>query len=286
MKASQQITQQSSGRQLTTMLHGLLLVGTLLGWTLRTTVAKAGDVHFHFHEEDDDDDDWEETKSKLTLLGLAAAGIGATVAVTSPFWGPRSVIEDEDVAGYFQKYPYEEGGGFMRLENDPSYEPWPYSFRWTTEYGYDFDNLERIGTNLHLETTSRVGFDAEANWFSDHDRRGVAMEDFWVADVNATFRFGQSHHAQWWAGLGLNWLDADSSDPNYGFNATYGADIFLGDPWILSGALDYGLDDDFFHGRLTLGANWKSVEAFVGYDFLNVGPREHDTIMLGLRTWW
>ena len=255
---------------------------------LPTQWSYAGDVHFHYHEEDehDEDEDWEETKNTLTILGLIGAGIGVTVAATSPYWVPRSAIGDEDVNGYFQKYPYEEGGGFMRLEGDQSYEPWPYSLRWSTEYGYDFDSVSRIGTNVHLETTSRLGFDTELNWFDDHDHHGTFADDFWQGDFNSTIRFGQSHHAQWWAGLGVNWIDGAAADTDYGFNFTYGADIFIGEPFILSGSLDYGLDEDFFHGRLAIGANWKLAEAFVGYDYLNVGPREHDTVMIGLRTWW
>ena len=252
--------------------------------------AVADDVHFHFSQEHQHDhghdDDWEDTNGKLGLMGALFAGIGAAVVAASPYWVPRTVIRDEDVFGYFQKYPYEEGGGFMRLEGDDSYEPWPYSLRWSGEYGYDFDSVSRIGTNLHLETTARLGFDTELNWFDDHDHQGTFASDFWQGDFNATHRFGQSQHAQWWMGLGVNWLGVAGADADYGFNFTYGADVFIGEPWILSGSLDYGLDEDFFHGRLAIGANWNLAEVFVGYDYLNVGPVEHGTVMIGLRTWW
>ncbi|MFP6676334.1 MAG: hypothetical protein VB878_14720 [Pirellulaceae bacterium] len=244
---------------------------------------RAGDVHFHFHEEKDEDEEWDEFKSDLTLCGLLAAAVG----VTSPFWGPPAVIHDDGATGYFQKYPYEDGGGFMRLEGDPTFEPWTYSLRLSTEYGYDFDSVARIGANLHLETTSRWGVDSEIHWFDEHDHRGMPIDDFLVGDVNVIFRFGQSHHAQWWTGIGMNWLD-DPMSTDVGFNFTYGADIFVGKPWVLSGVLDYGSlsSDDFFHGRLSIGANWRFAESFVGYDFLNTGAREHDTVMIGLRTWW
>ena len=237
--------------------------------------------------------EWNEIKAVAFIVGGAIAVAGAVVAVagasavaSTPFTVPYAAIEDDGGDGYFQKYPYEEGGGFMRLEGDQSYEPWPYSLQWSTEFGSDFDSVSRIGTNLHLETTWRLGFDTELNWFDDHDHHGAFAEDFWQGDFNSTYRFAQSHHAQWWTGLGVNWIDGAGADTDYGFNFTYGADIFIGEPFVLSGSLDYGLDEDFFHGRLAVGANWKLAEAFVGYDYLNVGPREHDTVMIGLRTWW
>jgi hypothetical protein len=256
-----------------------LVVLLAVAGSLHPLVGRSDDVHFHFHEEDDDDDD--DSNLGLYVLGAIAAGIG----ITSPFWAPTAMIDDGST-GFFLKYPYEQGGGFMRLEGDPAYEPWAYSLRWSSEYGYDFDGVERFGTNIHLETTSRLGIDAELSWFDQHDDQGVAVDEFWVGDANAILRFAQSHHAQWWTGAGVNWID--DVNTQYGFNLTYGADIFLGDPWILSGAMDYGKigDEDFFHGRLALGANWKTIEGFIGYDYLNAGSREHDTLMVGLRTWW
>ncbi len=67
-----------------------------------------------------------------------------------------------------------------------------------------------------------------------------------------------------------------------------GADIFLGDPWIMSGSLDYGEQghEDFFHGRVTLGAQWHAVEAFVGFEFLNRGEIEIGSTILGVRIWF
>jgi len=249
---------------------------------------RGGDVHFHFHEaEDEEDDSWEELKSDLTIIGAIAAVFGATAVASSPFWVPRGVIHDDGTMGYFQKYPYEDGGGFMRLEGDPPFEPWNYSLRFSSEYGYDFDSVSRVGANVHLETTSRWGIDSDVHWFDEHDHGGMPVDDFLVGDFNLIYRFGQSHHAQWWTGIGMNWLD-DPLSTEYGFNFTYGADVFVGKPWVLSGVLDYGRlsDDDFFHGRLAIGANWRVVETFVGYDFLNTSSREHDTVMIGLRTWW
>jgi hypothetical protein len=40
-------------------------------------------------------------------------------------------------------------------------------------------------------------------------------------------------------GLGFNWLD-DPIDTNFGFNFTYGADLFPRRPWVLSATIDWG----------------------------------------------
>ena len=53
------------------------------------------------------------------------------------------------------------------------------------------------------------------------------------------FRFAQSPRSQWRAGIGFNWLD-DPIDTNFGFNFTYGFDLFPRRPWVLSTELDWG----------------------------------------------
>ena len=113
------------------------------------------------------------------------------------------------------------------------------------------DSTQRVGSRFHLDTVSRFGFDAEAAWYQA-DVHSAPPSSFGVGDLNATYRFAQSHHAQWWAGAGFSWLTKPEQE--IGWNLTYGGDFFIGDPWILSGSIDYGQlgDRELFHGRATI----------------------------------
>ena len=227
---------------------------------------------------------WKSLMTPWAMLALAGAG----VAASSPWWAPPAAIDDNyDTQGYFQRYPYRQSGGLMQMEGDPVVQPRWWSLRTMTEYGYDFRDVQRIGANLHFQTTSRFGFDAEYHWFDDYTKNGQYNGPIQTGDFNLIFRFGQSQHAQWYTGGGINWFDNEERS-RAGYNLTYGADVFIGRPFVLSGQLDYGkqADLDFFHARIALGAHWKRLEVFMGYDFMNGGRHELDTVMLGGRIWF
>lgn len=240
-------------------------------------------VHENYPHESYDDD-----SIVGELILYIFAGIAAGIGATAPWWGPTAVIGDDHISkGYFPAHPYpEDEGGYMRMEEDISIPKGPWAVRILAEYGNDFDAIDRIGGSFHFETTRRWGFDAQWSHYEDRLAR-IEIDDVWVGDFNLIYRFAQSEHAQWWTGAGFNWLD-DATETDWGYNLTYGADIYLGKPWILSGELDYGKqgDEDFFHGRVTLGAQWRHIETFAGYDYLNAGPTEVGTFLIGLRAWF
>lgn len=242
------------------------------------------DFHQYDYGEDDDDDD-ESVGDRLT----AALFLLALVGATSPWWGPPSAIDDKmDNHGRFPSHPYEDGhGGFLVLDSDPIVPNTPvrdFFVRAAIEGGTDFDDISRVGTNLHFGTRSRLGIDA--GWADFNVRGGgTAVTDFSAGDANVILRFAHSEHAQWWTGVGMNWVDKRDTDRKYGANFTYGADVCLGDPWILSFQFDVG-EYRYGHARLTVGAQRNGFEFYLGVDHTSVDVNDASTMVAGLRGWF
>ncbi len=242
------------------------------------------------YSEDDDDTEfteWDETVL-MAFAGLAA-GIGAIAGATAPWWAPPKVIDDDaKIGGRFPRHPYENGhGGFLILDNDlsqPETRTGGFFFRGSADTGSDFKGIERTGFNLHLENRSRFGIDA--GWSKFNVKPGSnATADFDVGDANFIYRFAQSEHAQWWTGAGVNWSEVSGAVRRYDLNLTYGADICIGDPWMFSFQLDVGADS-YLHGQATLGAQWKGVEIFAGFDYTDVEKNDVSSMIAGLRLWF
>ena len=45
------------------------------------------------------------------------------------------------------------------------------------------------------------------------------------------------------------------------------------------------MHEPFLHGRLSLGAAWKRLELFAGFDYLQIDRLETAGPMVGLRLW-
>lgn len=287
------------GRCATSLALRMLLVGSLLlhGFLLQTTPVAADDVHVHLHaphdchdDHCDDDDDGE-----LFILGAILAGMGAIAVGTvgaAPWWAPPSVIEDDyEVDARFPRHPYKDGhGGYVVLDNDdtaPDMRVGNLFVRGSADYGHDFDDTSRLGANIHLETRNRWGLDAEWATFNVKPG-GNAPGDFEVGDTNLIFRFAQSEHAQWWTGVGFNWLNEAGNGTEFGYNITYGADVCVGDPWVVSFQLDAGeiSHNSYFHGRATIGAQWEGIEVYTGFDYIDANVSDAATMIAGVRLWF
>ncbi len=250
------------------------------------TTHAGGDVSFHFSESVDDCDE-DGGEGELTALALIMGGIAAT----SPWWAPPVVLEDRyELAGRFPKYPYKNGhNGFQVLDDDQGGQrlrTGSFFVRGMVDYGDDFQGTQRLGANLHLETRRRWGFDAEwARYMvSAGNPTGV---DHQFGDGNVIVRFAQSKHAQWWTGAGFNWFE-QRGDTDYGYNFTYGADIYLGEPWIGSAQFDLGEIErqGFFRARVQIGVLWHGIEAFTGFDYLDYRAHHDGVLSFGLRGWF
>ncbi len=242
------------------------------------------DHHRHSHKscghtyacDCDDDSVIDEIASELFLA-----------AVATPFWLPHTLLEDSFIQDkYFAEFPYDGTSGYMLSDVSPIENPRTWSARLRGELGDDFEDTTRIGGHLLVSNTSRFGVDTEWNYRRE-DLSGGGRDELWTGDLNLVYRFAQSEHAQFRAGLGANWLH-DQTDTNFGFNFTYGADFFPAEPWVLSGTMDLGTigHASLLHGRFTVGTMIENWELFGGYDYLSIGGVEVDGFIAGIRIWF
>jgi hypothetical protein len=210
------------------------------------------------------------------------------VGLTSPFWGPPVLLDDEySDRGTFFSFPYKRGAmGTMNIE--PSYSQFskPWHVRLRGDFVDDFGSLSRAGGHILFDTSSRFGFDGELNYRTESI--GQQTDDSLITgDFNFLFRFAQSEFLQMRTGLGVNWLDDGNRDAS-GFNFTYGGDWMPANPWIISTEIDWGRlgDAGLFHGRVTAGVHYRHIEVFTGYDYFDVGHAQIDGLVGGLRLWF
>ena len=239
------------------------------------------DDDYCYHDDccDNDDHPFAEFFGKVFLVG-----------VSSPFWLPASVLEqDGRTDTNFASFPYNHNHDgylmFDTLEQDANRDD-PWAIRVLSEYGTDFDGLDRYGGRLMLDTSSRLGIDTEWNhWWED---LGPASDELWTGDINLIFRFAQSEHAQFRAGLGWNWLQDDVLGHQNGFNFTYGFDLFPAEPFVIDTTIDWGRIDSstLIHVRSTAGVVWEHVELFAGYDFRNLDSVNLSGFVGGVTLWW
>jgi hypothetical protein len=208
--------------------------------------------------------------------------------VTSPFWGPQVLLGDSLRAdSQFLSYPYKrDWDGNMIIDEGYS----PFTKRWIMrlrgEYAHDFDRLARAGGHVLVDTSFRLGFDTSFD-YRQENLPGGGEDELWTGDFNLLYRFAQSEFIQMRAGLGVNWLE-DSVGDDFGFNFTYGGDAMPLRPFILSAEIDWGRlgHAALFHGRGTIGVEYRHVELYTGYDYFDVGGTQISGWIAGVRLWF
>jgi hypothetical protein len=221
------------------------------------------------------------------FVGLVLA---AGFCATSPFWGPVVALDDDySWPAFFPRFPYDDVDGHLSegLAGAPQ-RPW--SGRFNFEYLEPFTDANGITGRVLLSTTSRFGLDLEASHF-DERRTSARPESLWVGDCNVVFRFAQSEKAEFRAGLGFNWLDHPDpagAQTDFGFNFTYGADFFPRKPWVFSAELDAGNlgRAGLFRFRTTGGILLRGIEAYTGYEYLDIGRGHFNVLLAGVRAWF
>ncbi|QDU76616.1 hypothetical protein Pan97_36680 [Bremerella volcania] len=188
--------------------------------------------------------------------------------------------------GYFSDYPYQHEFGYMLMGDAWVTTGKTTSIRGSVEYGSDFGDLSRVGTKLLVEGTSRWGIDIQWDEYFENLPSG-GTDQLTLGDLNFTFRVPQGYHSQFRFGLGTNLLE-DRNGSEFGINFTTGYDVYLGKPWIWSTEMDLGKvgSADLFRIRSTLGAQWKRVEVFAGYQYTNLEGIELDGFVSGMRFWF
>jgi hypothetical protein len=235
---------------------------------------------------DDPNDDW-------SLEELAGGAALAGAGITLPFWGPPLLAGDTySQPANFLHFPYQYDQGYMLLGSLPTstvpnwFDPYLVAARARSEFGTDFNNLAWVGGQIILETTPRLGLDSDFRYVTEKVSTST-RDSLWVGDANVLFRFTQSPWLIMRTGLGANFL-SDTRRTDFGFNFTYGGDFFPLRPWVISSELDLGTlgHTNLYHFRGTIGANWRHSEAYVGYDYLDIGPTQIAGLVAGLRLWF
>jgi hypothetical protein len=228
---------------------------------------------------DDNDDDG-------TLVWGALVGAG--VVVTAPYWGPHSLLEGNTRGElYFAPSPYEVSEGAML--SDPTVDDrcselgYVWATRVRAEYLNDFDNLTGYRAHVLTEHANRFGFDGEVNYWTQSLTPG-SHDELWTGDANVVFRFAQSERVQLRSGIGLAWL-SDHVQTDLGFNFTYGGDFYPINPLVVSAEMDGGWIGQawFLHLRSTVGVQYRQVEVYTGYDYLEIGNAQLDGWVAGVR---
>lgn len=205
-------------------------------------------------------------------------------ALASPFTLPAAVLGDGyDHVTEFPDYPYAEGASGSLLRNnfeEIKKQDWMGTVQtFVIPQAHDVD---RFGTRLLLDSTTRFGIDTEGNYWTQNLGDGH-HDQLWTGDANVVFRFAESERMQWRAGIGLNWLSDDVRN-EAGFNFTYGFDWFPARPWTVSAVIDIGSlgQSTLFHGRTTVGAMVGQAEVFAGYDYFQIDNAEFQGPVAGL----
>ncbi len=214
---------------------------------------------------------------------FAAAGVA-----TAPFWGPAQLVHDDYVySGQFAAYPYADPiDGYLLIDSTPQPFTYPWSLHVRTEYADDFDDMSIWSGNLLFEATNRLGIDTSADYRREALGRGT-HDHLWTGDFNLVFRFAQSQRLALRSGIGAAWL-SDTDNTNIGFNFTYGGDWFPRRPWVVSSIIDLGRigHATLFHGRATIGVNYRHWEIYSGFDYYGLGGAHSSSIVTGVGFWY
>ncbi len=239
----------------------------LLAWPLQTSAVEPFDTAREWDDE---------------VLLLQA--MGASALLSAPVWAPF-IAFDQGPEASFSDYPYEDfDDGYMHFANETIVGK-PIAGTFLAEVGMD-GHVSRQTTQLTLDTQWRVGLDAELSFF-DGPYKQKSLHGVNTGDLNALLRFAQHGNVQFRAGAGMRWLD-DDRGTDYGLNLTYGVDAQVYKPFIGSLSVDwtYLRDEQFLHGRLSLGAIWRRWEAYAAYDYLHIDGAYIAGPAAGVRVWF
>lgn len=222
---------------------------------------READVHFHYSHSSDDCED-------TSFEGAVSAAFAQLfiIGATSPWWGPNTALADDSAEqASFQTPYYDDYHGLLDIEPFCTEDGRHTQVEFLADYGTDFSGLQRYGGQFQLDSVSRWGIDSEFDNFIEDLPNGD--DQLWMGDANVTYRFAQNESMTFHTGLGFNWM-SDAGQNDFGWNFTYGFDLFPRKPWVIRGVMDLGRlgDTSRVHVRTDVGVVWKNAEFFVGYD--------------------
>jgi hypothetical protein len=241
------------------------------------------------HDDDCDSDTY--SGEEVQLFGMLTGFV-----VTSPFWLPMTIADDNlGRAGYFPAFPYQYDVGYMLIHPDEYHgvsgprRPFTYAVRARSDYGTNFNGLDWVGGNVLAEFSTRFGLESEFRFYQDDllAAGNQPPDTAWLGDANIFYRFAQNDWMQFRSGVGVNWL-SDRLHTDVGFNFTYAADFYPTKPWVISGEFDWGIlgDETLLHARFTTGLQHKGLEAYIGYDLIDIGKFQSNSLIAGVRLWF
>ena len=227
---------------------------------------------------DDCDDD-----NSSFVGNIAGQIIGETVSIAFRSNNSGPSAREQILYRGFQPYPYfdPQFGRFCADIDLPDYQH--YARQLTAEWLVSDQQVDTLRTRFLFESINRFGVDTELAYL----RQRPGGNDFYLGDANVVYRFSQQANGQGRIGVGVNYL-ADNSNWDTGFNFTYGGDMFLVKPLVLSADIDWGTlgSTNLFHGRTTLGIIHRHSELYAGYDYLSIGAPKQHSFVTGLRFWF
>lgn len=202
--------------------------------------------------------------------------------------------------GRFAPYPFANPDtGFILIDRDDEQPPQgnqplflerrdvsPWSVRASTEYGSDFDGVQRVGLRLFLDTAS--GFGVRTDWDHYIERCACGQRDrTWFGNVLGTYRLAQSEILQVHVGAGVRML-LDREKERVGGNFMIGFDVFHTKPFQFGSSLELGWlnQASALRWRVEGGINFKNVQLIGGYDILRINNVNLHGPFVGLRLWF
>jgi hypothetical protein len=162
-----------------------------------------------------------------------------------------------------------------------------FAIRLIGDYSFDLETIHKTSAYLLFETRWRWGVEAGFSYLYERFPDGnTPPEELSLGDVNIVFRFAQSKRIQMRTGVGGRYM-VDGLGASFGVNFTYGADLYPVYPLVFSTVIDFGSLDRAFvlHARGSVGAVFRSFEAFAGWDVLQVGDAVVHGPLVGIRVW-
>jgi len=221
----------------------------------------------------------------------------AFYVVTAPWWGPHTAIGDRFGRVYaYPGHPYQGSNpGYLRYATSPI-EPGvtrsgrrelgkAAALRVRTEGGPVDDGLTRWGFAARLSTNFRLELETAWSQYAEPMPDG-GVDQLWLGDANMILQFAQNEHVQFHSGIGVRGM-IDRPDSVWGFNFTYGVDLYPTDPIVISADMDLGHIGaaGVVQLRATIGMMLSFVELYGGYDALWVGDESLGGPVVGLRGW-
>ncbi len=233
------------------------------------------------------------TKDDNALPALDSAGMAPPFLLRAVLLGDSYQIQAQ-----FPRKPYpDEHPGYLWLGRAvlaPPGTPAPlpptglswWSLRASVEKSFQVDGISRVGGEVRFDTDARFGVLVHWNAYREVFPCGCT-DNFFVGDLNATFRFAQHELAVFYAGIGCR-MFADQWYVQEGLNLVAGFDLFPIKPVVISGLVDGGTlgSAGVIHARGSVGITRGRWELMGGYDFLRIGWVNLQGPFLGVRLWF